>query len=105
MGKVGGSAPRYLHCRRKPKRRLKTRTQDNARCARRLSLFTVQNMQTPTHCEWGSSPYDNNIDAPGMVRQQGRRSSTHTTVKGMCVSSFFNKGIPTSQQCDAALHK
>jgi hypothetical protein len=32
-------------------------------------------------------------------------SITHTTMKGVCVSCFFDRGIPTSQQHDVALHE
>jgi hypothetical protein len=69
------------------------------------AFFAVQTMQCPTHYEWVLSPYDNNIDSPDMVRQQGRRFILHTTVKGVRVSCFFNGGIPTSQRRDATLHE
>jgi hypothetical protein len=102
---VGGSAPRYLHRRRKLKRWLSSHARDNAQHARCLGLFTVQIVQCPTHYEWGPSPYDNNIDSPDVARQQGRRSITRTTVKGVRVSCFFDGGIPTSQQLDVALQE
>jgi hypothetical protein len=104
-GKVGGSASRYLHRRRKLTRQLGTRARDNVQHARHLSHFVVQTVQCPTHCEWISSPYDRNIDSPGVAWQRERRSITHTIVKGVRVSGFFDGGISTSQWRDAALHE
>jgi hypothetical protein len=62
-------------------------------------------VQRLTHCEWGPSLYGNNIISPGVARQQGRWSIMHTTVKGVCVSYFFDEGTPTSQRRDVALRE
>jgi hypothetical protein len=101
--KVSSSTPHYLYHRGKPKRQLGTHTLDSARRARYLNFFTVQTVQCPTHCEWGPSPYDNNIISHNVVRQQGRQCIMHMNVKGVHVSFLFDVGIPTSKRCNAAL--
>jgi hypothetical protein len=49
-----------------------------------LAFFVIQATQCLTHCEWGLSPHVNIFDPPGMVRQQGRRAITPTTLRGVC---------------------
>jgi hypothetical protein len=84
--KVSDLAPYCLNHRGKLKRSFRTHTRDNARCTRRLSFFTIQTVQRPTRCEWGSNPHVKNVDPPGMVRQQGTRATTSRGVCGLCSS-------------------
>jgi hypothetical protein len=83
--------------------RFDTHARHNARPARSLGLFAVQTVERPTHCEWRPSPYDNNIDSPGVVRQQGRQSIMHTTVKWGTCSLFLRQRNPNKPmvQCNS----
>jgi hypothetical protein len=92
--KANGSTPCCLYHRGKSKRPFGTHARDNAWCARHHDLFVVQTVQCPTHCEWRLSMYDNNIDSPGMVRLQRRRSIMHTIVKGGACSLFLQQRNP-----------
>jgi hypothetical protein len=88
--KVSGLAPHFLYRRGKLKWPLETHAWDSARHTKRLGLFSIQAMQRPTHCEWGPSPYIQNIDPPSVVRQQGGQVVKPTIsrrMRGPCSST------------------
>jgi hypothetical protein len=92
--KVSSLTPHYLYHRRKLKLQFITHTRDNVWRARHFGLFAIQAMQRPTHCEWGPNPYDNDIDPPNKVRQQGRRPIMPMTVEGARVFLFRQQRDP-----------
>jgi hypothetical protein len=85
--KVSDSAPHYLYHRGKLKLPFRTNAQDNAQHARRLGFFVIQTAQHRTRCERGSNPHVNNVDQPGVARQQGRQATTSRGVHGPCSST------------------
>jgi hypothetical protein len=97
MSKVSGLAHCYLYRTGKLKWSFGTYARDTAQCARHLNPFATQATQPPTDCEWGPSPHVNNVDPPGVVRQQGRRAITPTILKSVW-PLFFDVVTPTSQR-------
>jgi hypothetical protein len=70
--KVSSLTPRCLYHRGKLKWPFRTHAWDNAWRTVCLGFFTIQTMQHPIYCEWGSNQHVNNVDPPDVVRQQGR---------------------------------
>jgi hypothetical protein len=85
--KVSSLTPHCLYHRGKLKHPFGTHAWDNARCPRCFRFFAIQTAQRPTHCEWGSNPHVNNVDPPGVVRQQGRWATNSCGVCGPCSST------------------